>query len=98
MKGWHINAVRVPLNESCWLDINGIVRSLARAAYQAAIRDYVDRPQAAGLYVTLDLHWAAPDHRQPTEIIPMADAEHASEFWRSVATSYRDNRGVLVDL
>jgi endoglucanase len=98
MKSWHINAVRVPLNESCWLGINGIEQSLAGSAYQTAIRGYVDRLQAAGLYVILDLHWAAPGHRQATGIIPMADAEHAPEFWRSVATSYRDDRGVLFDL
>ncbi|MGH7298416.1 MAG: glycoside hydrolase family 5 protein, partial [Polyangiaceae bacterium] len=24
MKAWHVNAVRVPLNEDCWLGINGV--------------------------------------------------------------------------
>src|SRR6202022_5119823 len=24
MANWHINAVRVPLNEDCWLNINGL--------------------------------------------------------------------------
>ena len=24
MKAWNINAVRVPLNEDCWLGINGV--------------------------------------------------------------------------
>ena len=24
MAAWHINAVRVPLNEDCWLGINGV--------------------------------------------------------------------------
>ena len=26
MKDWHINTVRLPLNESCWLGINGRAR------------------------------------------------------------------------
>ena len=30
MKSWHINAVRVPLNEACWLGINGIDAHLRR--------------------------------------------------------------------
>ena len=24
MKEWHINVVRIPLNEACWLGINGV--------------------------------------------------------------------------
>ena len=31
MKSWKINAVRVPLNESCWLGINGVEPSLSGA-------------------------------------------------------------------
>src|SRR4029077_2342586 len=33
MLSWHINAVRVPLNESCWLGINGVDPSLSGATY-----------------------------------------------------------------
>ena len=43
MVSWHINAVRVPLNESCWLGINGVDPSLGGAAYRAAIHEYVRR-------------------------------------------------------
>ena len=46
MKSWDINAVRVPLNESCWLGINGIEPSLGGAAYRAAIRTYVQSSSA----------------------------------------------------
>ena len=24
MKSWHVNAVRLPMNEDCWLGINGV--------------------------------------------------------------------------
>ncbi len=98
MKSWRIDAVRVPLNETCWLGINGIDPEYAGDAYRSAIRAWVDRLESAGLYVILDLHWAAPGSQQATGIIPMPDAEHAPAFWRSVAAEYRDDHAVLFDL
>ena len=98
MESWQINAVRVPLNESCWLGINGVDPSLGGATYRAAIREYVTALERAGLYVILDLHWTAPRHGLATGLLPLPDAEHAPDFWRSVATEYRDDRGVIFDL
>jgi hypothetical protein len=43
---WHANAVRVPLNEDCWLGINGVNPSYGGATYQAAIAVH-----QAGLHV-----------------------------------------------
>src|SRR5436305_5983091 len=34
---WHTNAVRVPLNEDCWLGINGAPAAYSGATYQQAI-------------------------------------------------------------
>ena len=98
MKSWKINAVRVPLNETCWLGINGVQEALSGDAYRRAIRAWVTRLEEAGLYVILDLHVAAPGGKQAVGIIPMADADHAPDFWRSVAAEYRDDRAVLFDL
>jgi hypothetical protein len=98
MVSWDINAVRVPLNESCWLGINGVPANLSGAAYRDEIRAYVSRLESAGLYVILELQWAAPGDHEATGIIPLPDAEHAPDFWRSLATEYRDDRGVLFDL
>ncbi|MDI6106017.1 hypothetical protein QLQ12_46375 [Actinoplanes sp. NEAU-A12] len=39
MKTWNIHAVRVPLNEECWLGVNG---TPSGPAYQQGIKDYVD--------------------------------------------------------
>src|SRR5206468_2722397 len=39
---WRVNAVRVPLNEDCWLGIHCTDSSLCGANYQAAIGAYVD--------------------------------------------------------
>src|SRR6188472_1072394 len=57
---WGANAVRVPLNESCWLGINGVDPAYSGETYRTAIHEYVDRLNAAGLRVILDLHWTAP--------------------------------------
>jgi hypothetical protein len=98
IKSWHTNAVRVPLNEDCWLAINGADPNLSGAHYRHAIKRYVHALNAAGLYVILDLHWAAPGHILATEQWPMADADHAPRFWRSVATTFKHNPAVIFDL
>jgi len=95
---WHANAVRVPLNEDCWLGINGAHTGTGGHLYRAAIERYVSVLEARGLYAILDLHWAAPGTRRATSQWPMADADHAPVFWRSVARTFRANHGVLFDL
>ena len=37
MASWHINFVRVLLNEDCWLGINGVKRAYGGARYRRAI-------------------------------------------------------------
>lgn len=98
MKSWHVNAVRVPLNESCWLGVAGVNPAFAGVDYRDAIHEYVSRLESAGLYVILDLHWAAPGDHLATGLIPLPDAEHAPAFWLSVAAEFRDDRAVLFDL
>jgi hypothetical protein len=98
MLSWHINAVRVPLNEDCWLGINGVPAGVSGTAYRVAIADYVARLQSYGLTVILDLHWAAPGDFVASGEWPMADADHAQAFWRSVALTFVSNHGVIFDL
>ena len=64
MTTWHVNIVRVLLNEDCWLGINGIKPQYAAANYRQAIADYVQLLHSYGMYVELSLYWAAPgSHR-----------------------------------
>ena len=100
MLSWKINAVRVPLNEDCWLDVNtgGISRSYVGATYRNTVVDYVNRLTAAGIVVILDLHWAAPGTQKATDQIPMADRDHAPAFWSSVAGTFKNNTAVVFDL
>lgn len=98
MKSWHINAVRVQLNESCWLGHPWIKPELSQTPYREAVRGYVNRLARAGLYVILELQWAAPGKNWATGLIPMPDADHSIDFWHSLATEYRGDRAVLFDL
>ncbi len=98
IKSWHTDAVRVPLNEDCWLGINGAAPALSGAAYRKAVETYVAALTAAHMYVIVDLHWAAPGAILATQQWPMADADHAPTFWRSVAKAFEGNRAVLFDL
>jgi hypothetical protein len=98
MVAWRINAVRVPLNEDCWLGINGARAAYSGMNYRSAIKDYVGRLHAAGLYVILDLHWNAPGSTAATAQQPMADLDHAPAFWSSVAREFAADPAVLFDL
>ena len=95
---WGGNAVRVPLNESCWLGTGGVSTTWGGASYRTAIREYVQRLHGAGMLVVLDLHWAAPGDRLATGQIKMADADNAPAFWRSVATAFKDDTAVIFDV
>lgn len=98
MLTWKINTVRLPLNEQCWLGINGLDPQVSGAAYRSAIAAEVGALRARGLYVVLDLHWAAPGAHVPREQQPMADADHAPDFWRSVAARFKDDPGIVFDV
>lgn len=98
ISSWRVNAVRIPLNEHCWLGINGIKPKLGGDAYRRAVTEYVDVVNRAGLVAVLDLHWNAPAGRTADRTQRMADADHSPEFWRSVASHFRDRPGVAFDL
>jgi len=98
MRTWRINAVRIPLNEDCWLGINGAPARYRAARYRKAVKDYVIRLHQAGLYVVLDLHWSAPGAKPATGQQPMADLDHAPDFWSSVARTFKRDPTVVFDL
>ncbi|HWD84406.1 MAG TPA: cellulase family glycosylhydrolase [Solirubrobacteraceae bacterium] len=97
MLSWDIDAVRVPLNEDCWLGL-GVRAPYGGADYRRSIERYVHHLNAAGLFVILDLHWASPVAGGATEQLPMADAAHAPAFWRSVARGFRHDHDLIFDL
>jgi hypothetical protein len=95
---WHANAVRVPLNEDCWLGVNGVNPAYAGANYRTAIVNYVNLLNQNGLAAILDLHWTAPGSNQATGQQPMPDQDHSPAFWQSVAATFKGNLSVIFDL
>jgi hypothetical protein len=104
MKTWKVNAVRIPLNEASWLgyqctDASGKTRDPDPGHnYQATVKSAVEGATAAGMYVILDLHWTAPGKFCPLAQNPVADADHSIDFWKSIATLYKDQPNVLFEL
>jgi endoglucanase len=105
MKTWNIHTVRLPLNEQCWLGLNG---SPSGATYQQGVKSYVDLLVANGLNVILDMHWnqgaytTGPDWHctdvHATCQKPAPDAEFAAQFWTGVANMFKGNDAVVFDL
>ena len=98
MQSWAVQIVRVPLNEDCWLGINGVSATLGGAAYRQAIVTYVQLLRSQGLFVDLELHWNAPGATPATGQQVMADADHSPAFWTSVADTFKADRGVVFEL
>ena len=98
IQSWNANVVRVPLNEDCWLNINGVPSKYAGTNYRKAIVNYVNTLNQNNLYAILDLQWSAPGTTIATSLEPMPDASHATRFWTSVATTFKNNNKTIFDL
>lgn len=97
-KEWNSNAVRIPLNEDCWLGINGVKPQYASENYQNAIADYVNMFTTAGMVAILDLHWTGAGNVKATGQKPMPDMDHSVDFWKSVAQRFSGNDKVIFEL
>ncbi len=95
---WHANTVRIPLNEHCWLGLHGLDARYAGPEYRKAIAQLVAELRGRGLYVVIDLHWSAPSDSLADHQLPMADADYAVDFWKSVASTFAGDAGVLFDV
>ena len=98
MKAWGINSVRIPLNEDSWLGINNVDPAYNGAPYRAAIVDYVHRLNANGIIAIPNLHFSAPGGTVPDDQSPMADEDHSPAFWQSVASTFKGNPSVILDV
>lgn len=98
MASWHINAVRIPLNEDCWLGINHLKPQYSGTRYRTAIERYVGLLNDAGMVAIIDLHWNAPGQILATGQQRMADQAHAPAFWTSVARAFTSRLDVVFDL
>jgi hypothetical protein len=93
---WDVNYVRVPLNEDCWLGINGVKRSLGGAHYRRAIVRYVKLLESHGIYAELSLIWAAPGKYKATYQSGAPDEDHSPKMWASLAKTFRHDHDVIL--
>ena len=106
MKNWHINAVRLPLNEACWNGDSYVEARYAGIDYQHAIETYVNLLNSEGMVVILDLHLSDGRYVGPSSECsswealcgkPMPDTR-AIKFWKSIADAFKNNDSVIFDL
>jgi hypothetical protein len=96
MRAWGIDAVRLPLNEQCWLGTDANPHYGTVSGYRAAVRAWVDILNAHGIVVILDLHWTAPPGQQANGQRPMTSTRSVL-FWQSVASAYSKVPSVIFD-
>lgn len=97
--GWGANAVRLPLNEDCWLGIHTPNPAYSGQNYRDAVRGFVQRLHDFGMIAILDLQWAQLGPQPATGTLgKLPDAGHAAEFWTSVASTFVDDPSVIFDL
>lgn len=97
MKSWGVNIVRITLNETCWLGINGVNKDFSGKSYRGQIRSFVNRLLENKIVPILTLHLAAPGKQIALGQTPMPNADHSADFWKSVAGVFK-NENVLFDL
>jgi hypothetical protein len=93
---WNVNVVRIPLNEDCWLGINGVKPEYGGANYRRAIVSYVGLLHRYGMYAELSLMWAAPGANRATYQPGAPDADHSPAMWSSLAATFKSDRNVVL--
>ena len=101
---WKCNAVRIPLNEACWLNLSCVdPGGFARVGdpngdYKTHLRTKVEQITALGMYVILDLHWSGPSNFSPASQNAMMSVDHSTAFWTSLANYFKDMPNVIFEL
>jgi endoglucanase len=108
IRSWKVRAVRVPLNEECWLGNSDVPSGgTGGAAYQTEVKNYVNLLIANGITPIVEMHWNFGQYTGPSAGCsdakatcqkPMPDAQNAPAFWTGVANAFRGNNAVILDL
>jgi lysophospholipase L1-like esterase len=93
MKSWNINAVNIPINEDCWLGINGVMAAYGGVNYQNAIQNFVNLLLTNNIYPVITMFWTAPGTTQALDHNTMSNMDHTPAAWTSIANKFKgDNR------
>jgi hypothetical protein len=94
----NVNSVALPLNEDCWLGINGVNSAYGGANYQNAVVSFVNLLASNGITPEVRLAWVAPGTQKAQGQPVMPDADHSSDFWASAAAKFAGRSDVVLDL
>jgi len=99
---WQMNIIRLDMNETDWNNnamSPGTTLNPGGEHYQTIIATAVANITGAGMYVILDLHWAAPTAYGPATGQPgYIDANNGPTFWTGVANAFKGNAAVIFEL
>jgi endoglucanase len=107
MRSWKVRAVRVPLNEECWLGTADVPAQYGGAAYRNEVKAYVDLLVRNGITPIVEMHWSYGVYTGPSSGCadvkatcqkPMPDAQYAPAFWTGVANTFKGDDAVVFDL
>jgi hypothetical protein len=108
IRSWKVRAVRVPLNEECWIGNSDVpAGGTSGAAYQTEVKNYVNLLIANGITPIVEMHWNFGQYTGPSAGCsdakatcqkPMPDAQNAPSFWTGVANAFKGNNAVIFDL
>jgi endoglucanase len=98
MKSWGVNTVNIPINEDCWLGINGVPTAYRGTNYINAIKHYVATLEANGITPVVALFWTAPGTNQALDHDRMVDKDHGPALWQSIATTFKTDPYVVFRL
>lgn len=97
MKAWGMNVIRVPLNEHCWLGVNGADGRYSGSNYRTAIVNYVNIIRDEGMVAIVELHWTKSGSGLATGPASMLNTQHSIPAWRSIASTFKDDHGVIFE-
>ncbi|GAA4627415.1 cellulase family glycosylhydrolase [Actinoallomurus vinaceus] len=107
MAAWKITAVRIPLNEECWLGLSNIDTRYGGTAYQNEVKAFVSRLEKHGITPIVEMHWNYGTYTGPSSGCsdvhatcqkPMPDAQYAPSFWTGVGGAFKGDDAVVFDL
>jgi hypothetical protein len=104
---WKSNCLRIPLNQDFWFgysDGDSKSSSSQNTSYQNKYRAFIDNivsaASAKNAWVELDLHWSGNGNWGSSVNVKQQDMpdDHSTDFWKDVATRYKNNPAVLFNL
>lgn len=97
---WHANAVRISLNQDFWLSSAGmtVAPSSNCPNYISTVKNVVANVEANHMVAILDLHWSDRGNLMGTPGQQQMPDQNSITFWRSVASTFSSNAGVMFEL